>query len=124
MRLDAVALCPRACSRAIHSSFPRGLSPRRRGAGDPTSGYLVYANAGRDLPYSGRGSEAEELSGEVVEVHQGGTVAVEHLLAPALRRMFFSLLNVPAERVSHPRCVLERLWRLAGEGSLVAQLFE
>jgi serine phosphatase RsbU (regulator of sigma subunit)/predicted ester cyclase len=28
---------------------------------DPKSGYLVYANAGHDLPYVRRGSEAEEL---------------------------------------------------------------
>ena len=28
---------------------------------DPNSGYLVYANAGHDLPYVRRGSEAEEL---------------------------------------------------------------
>ena len=28
---------------------------------DPNSGYLVYANAGHDLPYLRRGSEAEEL---------------------------------------------------------------
>src|ERR671913_931933 len=46
------------------------------------------------------------------------------LLSPALRRGFFSLLDVPAEHFPNPRCVLERLWRRAGERPLVAQLFE
>src|SRR5918994_4332591 len=46
------------------------------------------------------------------------------LLSPALRRVFFSLLDVPAERFPNPRCVLERLWRRAGQRPLVAQLFE
>src|SRR5215212_8395498 len=46
------------------------------------------------------------------------------LLPPALQRVFFSLLDVPAEHFPNPRCVLERLWRRAGEGPLVAQLFE
>src|SRR5918993_5186772 len=38
--------------------------------------------------------------------------------------MFSSLLDVPAEHFPNPRCVLDRLWRRAGEGPLVAQLFE
>src|ERR671910_110748 len=46
------------------------------------------------------------------------------LLPPALQGVFCSHFDVPAECFANPRCVLERLWRRAGEGPLVAQLFE